>query len=709
MAAAFSKAFLEYGIDIETSSVEAGARQLRDCPIRQELVLALLEWWSVLDARDETVQKKLIAIADKSAAIDPGWEKRLLISVSQAPELSDLLKVAEDPTLPRNALLFICKLLSTRVNSKSRGQILEVLSSTQKKYPGDFWLNELLGIQLLADTSRDPAEAVPYLIAAVALRPGIPHIRLVLGVAKLRCGRVDDALEIFRAALELDPDFVDGHTQLGIALLKARRTDEALSELRIAGQLQPNSALNHNNLGAVFQTQGQLDEAAAEFRRALELQPNYQLAYSNLGSVLNLQGHFDEATATLRQALEMKPDDADAHSHLGDAWHNQGRNADAIAEYQRALELRPQNHKFHINLGVALARHGQLNEALVILRRALKLYPDDFPILINLGNVLFRQRRFDDAIVSYRRAVELNPDSVHAHNSLGNAFRDSGRLDSAEAEYRRVLTLKPDDFAAHDNLGYILNTRSLWDDAIRELRRAIELKPNSALAHNQLAFALRRKGAFRELLETLRRLDEIGAATPNWKYPAKQMIPQAESLARLDESFADFLDGTAQPADPGELATLAGIALVPRRLPTIAAVWYRDAFAKDPSLMDDLFLGHRYQAACAAVLTAATANPEELSASESSAWRQQALIWLTADLDAIGNQPKTPALLPSLASKLMQWLNDPDLKSIRDLELVDAIPEAERPGFEELWSNVRAQLTKLMDSQSTILPAASGE
>jgi hypothetical protein len=184
-------------------------------------------------------------------------------------------------------------------------------------------------------------------------------------------------------------------------------------------------------------------------------------------------------------------------------------------------------------------------------------------------------------------------------------------------------------------------------------------------------------------------------------------VREAERLVELDDHLTQFLAGAWRPADTSQRIELAQFALVHNHAPLIAAPLYRDALSEDQSLVTDPRTGHRYNAACAALL--ATTQTDEtaatLSGSDCIAWRTQALDWLRADLAAWRQlADSTPDARPQVAQTLAHWREDVDLGSIRDAEPLARLPEPEQQQWRDLWDLV-AQLRQSCASSSS---AAAG-
>jgi tetratricopeptide (TPR) repeat protein len=137
-----------------------------------------------------------------------------------------------------------------------------------------------------------------------------------LGNALLQKGRVDEALDHLRKALEIEPDLADAYVSLGNALVQKGRTDEAIAQYRRALELQPGLVKAHTNLGVAYQQAGRTDEAIAQYQQALDLDPGLAAAHNNLGVALQQTGRLNEAIAHFQKALELQPGYEGARDNL---------------------------------------------------------------------------------------------------------------------------------------------------------------------------------------------------------------------------------------------------------------------------------------------------------------------------------------------------------------------------------------------------------
>jgi Flp pilus assembly protein TadD len=144
------------------------------------------------------------------------------------------------------------------------------------------------------------------------------------GKALSNAGRKEEAIEQFRMASRLDPNFVEPHIDLAFALIDRGELPGAIQALREVVRLRPESPRAHNDLAVTLMRNGQLDLAIVEYKEALRHDPNSELTLNNLGYAYMKGGDFRQAIAFLKAALRLKPDFAGARANLAAAYRSAG-------------------------------------------------------------------------------------------------------------------------------------------------------------------------------------------------------------------------------------------------------------------------------------------------------------------------------------------------------------------------------------------------
>jgi Tfp pilus assembly protein PilF len=93
-------------------------------------------------------------------------------------------------------------------------------------------------------------------------------------------GKLDDAIEECKKAIEVDPDFGNPYNDIGAYLIEKDQFSEAIPWLQKATQAKRYESYHfpHYNLGRVYMAQGLMKRAMEEFEKALKIEPNYSLA-----------------------------------------------------------------------------------------------------------------------------------------------------------------------------------------------------------------------------------------------------------------------------------------------------------------------------------------------------------------------------------------------------------------------------------------------
>ena len=304
------------------------------------------------------------------------------------------------------------------------------------------------------------------------------------------------AMECYRQALALRPEYAEAHYNLGDALLRQGDDQAACECYRHAVALKPDCAHFHCGLGRVLQRQGNAQAAEEYYRRVLEIQPDYAERQHNLGNALFRRGELEEAAECYRCALALKPDLAETHTHLAGVLAKQGDIAGALQNYRRAVQLKPDFAEAYTSLGILLDEQGDLAGAEDACRRAVAAKPGSALVHSNLAAVLDERGCLAEATESCRRALTLNPGLAAAHSNLAGILWRQCDFESSVAACRRAIALNPTCAAAYCNLGSALSDQGDLEEGLRCYQRALEAKPDWATALFYTGLTLLLQGNF---------------------------------------------------------------------------------------------------------------------------------------------------------------------------------------------------------------------
>jgi tetratricopeptide (TPR) repeat protein len=157
------------------------------------------------------------------------------------------------------------------------------------------------------------------------LAPGSARMQQVIAEHLVNGGDLQQAIEHYKKALQIDPRLHGVHFELGEAILQSSPFDagaqaEAQKELDAAVTVDGDTAKTECEFGSIALSQSQLDQAFAHYQRAYQLDPNEIQAQMGLAKVLRMQEKWQEAVKYLRMAVQSDPLNGTAHYQLGTAY-----------------------------------------------------------------------------------------------------------------------------------------------------------------------------------------------------------------------------------------------------------------------------------------------------------------------------------------------------------------------------------------------------
>jgi tetratricopeptide (TPR) repeat protein len=138
------------------------------------------------------------------------------------------------------------------------------------------------------------------------------------GVAAFKGAQYPEAVEHFKTAVELDPNFVTARLYLATAYMQqyipgspepdnVKMADEALHQFNIVLEQKPNDTVAIASIASLYLNQKKWDDAEAEYRKLISIDPNNKDAYYSIGFIVWSKWYVPYQTA--RAAANMKPED----------------------------------------------------------------------------------------------------------------------------------------------------------------------------------------------------------------------------------------------------------------------------------------------------------------------------------------------------------------------------------------------------------------
>ena len=216
------------------------------------------------------------------------------------------------------------------------------------------------------------------------------------------------AEQAYRDGMAADREFIGSYNNLALIYQDTGRPEQAMALYKRALEQVPEQAVVHNNLGSLYFASGQLEEARREFQEAIDSDGEYASAWNNLGAVLGRLGQGSEELEAYRRAVGLDPRYADGAYNLGLALLARGQLDEAEAFLHRALGIQDDYMPALEALAELYMREERLTDAIEVLNRAVRLNPSLATLHNHLANVWLMAGEEEKARREWELSLALN-------------------------------------------------------------------------------------------------------------------------------------------------------------------------------------------------------------------------------------------------------------------------------------------------------------
>lgn len=233
-----------------------------------------------------------------------------------------------------------------------------------------------------------------------------------------------DSLTYYERMARLSPDMAEPRLSLGVALEEAGRIEEAADSYRAALERSPGSAKACGNLANIYARTGRREAAVKLYEAVLAHEGAYAEvfevadAYYNLGILRAQGGDRAGAQAAYLAALEREPRHVGAMNNLANLYIVAGQYDKALSLLDAVIRMDPRHINARVNKATVLARTGNPAAALDALEAALRRAPEHEDARFNLGLVYEQLGRPADARNAYEGLLRSNASHAGARARL---------------------------------------------------------------------------------------------------------------------------------------------------------------------------------------------------------------------------------------------------------------------------------------------------
>lgn len=275
-----------------------------------------------------------------------------------------------------------------------------------------YYLPYLFGMAKLAEMEnrKEHAEVAETVATQVleknqASQSEQAHLYYQRASARMRLGKLEDALSDYNAALQRDSKHLGALLDLANAYASAGRDSEALGAYNRAITAAPNNPNVLHSRGTFLLGAGELQPAVDDFTKALQTDPKWFYALNDRGF---------------------------ARMHLGNP-------VEAERDYTESLKIDPDQTVVYALRGTARLAQGNLNGAMEDQTAALKRSPNDPALRASLGFTRYFSKDYEGALREFDEVVALDPNARFLDAWRYSALQLTGRGTEAEQQFAAAL------------------------------------------------------------------------------------------------------------------------------------------------------------------------------------------------------------------------------------------------------------------------------
>jgi predicted Zn-dependent protease len=318
-----------------------------------------------------------------------------------------------------------------------------------------------------------------------------------MAIVQEKLGKIREAAQLYRAAIDVSPDQIGARVRLGRIYLYAGVPERVLEVIKPALQKHPDDADLLTLRAAVRNQQADESGALEDAGRAVSLAPTDEPAVAALAGIYTAHGRQAQAKTLLEQSVQRIPGTIDLRVALAQLEAQDGHLAEAEALLSKVIELKPAERVHREQLAQFYTQSNQIDAAERTLRQAIKDLPTEHSLQLALIDFLAAHRSRAAAEAELKAMIAAAPDENDLRFGLARFYIGGKDPKQAEAVYQSIIDREKfaaaglaarDQLAAlrlqtGDSRGALALANEVLDRSPRD-EEALVLRGNIALANH---------------------------------------------------------------------------------------------------------------------------------------------------------------------------------------------------------------------------------
>lgn len=391
----------------------------------------------------------------------------------------------------------------------------------------------------------------------LTIRPGDAHAALQVADLFRHAEMTDDAIKLFRRAIELAPDDVQYREYLGEYLYSLKRKDEALSVWREIATGPRESAPNVARLAEVLAQYDQLPEAIDASGQACRLDPKNLDLLLKHSALLSRAKRHEEALQHLASFQMLAVTDEERERWLQrelSELKSLDRLSGRILEVTAELERQPQQAERWYWLARAYEANNQPPEALRSIQKSVEVDSQSIPFLVTAARLNESARNLRGAVEINTRLATLNRRFRTQYlRQIANLEERLGHSEQALQAGRDLIAAAPANSEFNEFFSQLCFRLGRKDEGIQTLRLALRNNPGDVPTLLRLAAVLSEHKQEQEAVELLWRAFDRSREHSDRTAVVEQLATVLLGKGQLDSLYSRLERESRDPAKHREM------------------------------------------------------------------------------------------------------------------------------------------------------------
>ena len=378
-------------------------------------------------------------------------------------------------------------------------QAIDPLNKFLLIYPEHIQTAYLLGRSHEANGDLD--NALERYRHAIQLDPNYEDVLMRTAEIYRKQNDPQNALELLRKLIAIDSMNDEVHYVLGLTHLQLNHPDDALADFLEAVRLNPSHVDARYQAAILYEQKGDIDNAVNWYEKTTALDASKADAFLRVGAIYLQRGEKDSVIRVYEKGLAIEPNHPQAQYDLGAIFEERSEVEKAIVHFGLANQHDDSRYDWHFRYARQLDRHARTLDdydkfaamAVEEYNRTIALKSDYAPAyyyrgLITLhykqiGDILYRSSQIAE---DFKKVAALEPKNADAHYYLGMTYLDLDQSDKAKEVFQITRGLNPKFKGVSFQLGGIAEREQKYKEAIRHYEAEAAINQDSVQAYQRL-------------------------------------------------------------------------------------------------------------------------------------------------------------------------------------------------------------------------------